>query len=132
MSSPLTFFAVRRLFCLLLLICLPLQSFASHVSSMQPLGLAGMASHEIDRSDELHHHDDGGAIHYDGSEQSVAHADDHSAPVQFSALNRAAILFGLSPVSLADYPEPVSTIPEPCLDDPQRPPSFAPGLAAGG
>ena len=100
---------------------------------MQPLGLAGMASHDTERVQDLHHHhDDGSAIHYDDSEQSVAHADDHSAPVQFSALNRAAITFGVSPVSLTDFPDPVSTIPAPWLDDPHRPPSFTPGLAAGG
>ena len=122
---------MRRLLCLLLLICLPLQSFASQIAGLRALEVAGLA-HEIERSEELHHHDDDGSTHYDDSDESVTHADEHSTPAQLTLLQPADLLFNLSPNSLADYPDPASHIPDPCLDAPQRPPSFAPGLAAGG
>lgn len=122
---------MRRLLCLLLLICLPLQSFASQIAGLRSLELAGLA-HEIERSEELHHHDDDGSTHYDDSDASVTHADEHSSPVQLTLLKPSDLLFNLSQDSLADHPDPASPISDPCLDDPQRPPSFAPGLAAGG
>lgn len=95
------------------------------------MDLAGL-SHEAERLEELHHHDDDGAIHYDDSAESVTHADEHSTAAQLTLLKPADWLFDLTHDSLADYPDPASSIPDPILDDPQRPPSFAPGLAAGG
>ena len=129
---PLTCSAVRRLLCLLLLICLPLQSYASQIAGLRSLELAGLA-HEIERTEELHHHhDDDGSTHYDDSDASLTHAEEHSTPVQLTLLKPADWLFNLSQDSLADYPDPAWQLPDPCLDGPQRPPSFAPGLAAGG
>lgn len=122
---------MRRLFYILLLISLPLQSFASQVAGLRLSALAGV-SHEIEHLGDLHHHGDDGSIHYDNSDESIAHADEHSAATQLPLLNPAAMLFSASPASLAEYPDPASHLPNPCLDDPQRPPSFAPGLAAGG
>ena len=122
---------MRRLLCLLLLICLPLQSFASQIAGLRSLALAGLA-HEIERSAELHHHDVDGSTHYDESDKSVTHAEEHSTSAQFVLLRGADLRFNLSQDPLADYPDSVSFVPDPCLDDPQRPPSSAPGLAAGG
>ncbi len=93
--------------------------------------MAGL-SHEMEHAAELHHHEGSGAIHYDDSEASIAHADEHSAAAQFSLLNGASMIVSASPFSFADYPDPASYQPDPFLDDPQRPPAFAPGLAAGG
>ena len=122
---------MRRLFCILLLICLPLQSFASQVAGLQTLKVSGMF-HEAERLTEMHHHDDHGSVHYDDSDESAAHADEHSAVVQVSLLNRSNLAFEVSLFSLVDFPDPASYVPKPFLDDPQRPPAFAPGLATGG
>ncbi|WP_426106661.1 hypothetical protein [Massilia sp. TSP1-1-2] len=89
-------------------------------------------AHDAARMAQLHHHDGDGAIHYDDSDESVAHAGEHSAPVQLFLINRLHSVLSVSLFSLADYPEPASYIPYPFLDDPQRPPAFAPGLATGG
>lgn len=123
---------MRRLFCILLLICLPLQSFAAQFDGVRTPPAAAVSHALAHDQSQLHHHDDDGTVHYDESEASLEHAADQSSPVQFSLINPGVIAFMLPAASLADYPDPVSYIPDPCLDDPQRPPSFAPGLAAGG
>lgn len=123
---------MRRLLCILLLICLPLQSFASQLVGLQSLRVSGMV-HEVERLAQLHHHHDGhGSAHYDESDESVAHADEHSGVVQFSVLNRSNLDFRVSLSSFFDFPDPASYVPNSFADDPQRPPAFAPGLATGG
>lgn len=121
---------MRRLFCLLLLICLPLQSFAAQIGGVRLAG-SGTA-HQLDHANHVyHHHHHDGKVHYDESDQSVQHSHEPSATVQHF-LPKAAALFIPLTVSLAERGDPVSCIPHPYLDDPQRPPAFAPGLAAGG
>ena len=89
-------------------------------------------AHEISRADDLHHHEEDGVAHYDGSDESLEHAYEHSAGVQVSVLSFYGVFLGSKLVSLGDYPDPATHVPNPFLDDPQRPPAFAPGLAAGG
>lgn len=122
---------MRQFLCILLLICLPLQSFALQVGVDQPLTSLGWA-HEPAHSDDPHHHAEDGAAHYDESDESLAHADEHSAGLQLSILNINGFFFGATPASPGQYLDPASYIPDPFLDEPQRPPAFAPGLAAGG
>ena len=122
---------MRRLFCILLLICLPLQSFASQVAGLQSSRVSGMV-HEMERLAELHHHDGHGSVHYDESDESVAHAGEHAGVVQFSLLNRSHLDVKVALSSLLDFREPASYVPDSFPDDPQRPPAFAPGLATGG
>ena len=88
--------------------------------------------HEIERLAESHHHDGHGSVHYDESDESVAHADEHSRVLQLSLLNRVSTAFRVSLSALVDFPDPASDVPNPFLDDPKRPPAFAPGLATGG
>lgn len=88
--------------------------------------------HETAHADDLHHHEEDGSVHYDVSADSLEHADEHSACLQFSLLALNGTVFGAKPVSLGDYPDPASYLPNPFLDAPQRPPAFAPGFAAGG
>jgi hypothetical protein len=123
---------VRQFLCLLLLICLPLQSFAAQIDGVRALN-AAVPSHEFEHAEDLHHHhEDDGSVHYDNSDESLEHADEHSPANQLSFLSPGIVSFEQAAVSVADYPDPASALPNPCLDDPPRPPSFAPGLAAGG
>ncbi len=122
---------MRRIFCLLLLICLPLQSFAAQFTAVR-LAQTGTA-HQLAHADHVHHHHhDDGKVHYDESDESVQHSHEPSASAQHLLPKAALTLLTPVVVSLADRVDPPSYIPDPYLDDPQRPPAFAPGLAAGG
>jgi hypothetical protein len=123
---------VRLLFCILLLICLPLQSFASQIAGVWAPNAASLA-HVADHPEDLHHHhEDDGTIHYDESDESLQHAHEHSTPSQLLLLSPGLLPFTAHAACAADFPDPASHIPDPCLDEPQRPPAVAPGLAAGG
>jgi hypothetical protein len=123
---------LRRLFCILLLVCLPLQSFAMQLGGLHALVEAGL-QHEIAHDQGVeHHHDDNGAVHYDDSDESSEHVQhDCAGPCQCLLPEAAAAspperLQGeLALIRLAH-------IPDPDLEDPERPPVFAPGLTAGG
>lgn len=122
---------MRRLFCLLLLICLPLQSFALQIAGIR-LASTG-TTHQLEHaSDVHHHHHHDGKVHYDESDESVRHSHEPLTTMQHLVPKAEPALFSPMIVSLADQVDPVSYIPDPYLDDPQRPPAFAPGLAAGG
>ena len=122
---------MRRLFCLLMLICLPLQSFALQAAGVR---LAGTGTiHQLAHVDDVHHHHhDDGKVHYDESGESVQHSHEASASAQHLLPKAMSVLFTPLLMSLGDRADPPSYIPNPYLDDPQRPPAFAPGLAAGG
>ncbi len=125
---------VRHFLCLLLLICLPLQSFAAQMGDVQRVTPAGMA-HELDHLQErLHHHhdDDDGAVHYDNSEESQEHSEKHSHCCVQLLFKPMAALFTPFDVPLAKSMAVIVSTPHPYLDGPHRPPAFAPGLAAGG
>lgn len=122
---------MRRLLCLLLLICLPLQSFAAQIAGVR-MAAPGTA-HQLAHADDVHHHHhDSGKVHYDESDESVQHSHESSSTVQQLLPKAACVLFCPLIVSIAYPLRPVSYIPDPYLDDPQRPPAFAPGLATGG
>ncbi|MDM5181339.1 hypothetical protein PO883_29590 [Massilia sp. DJPM01] len=87
----------------------------------------------MEHTDDVHHHHhDDGKVHYDESDESAQHSHEPSATVQHFLPEVALALFSPLSQSLADRSYPASYIPDPYLDDPQRPPAFAPGLAAGG
>lgn len=122
---------MHRLFCLLLLICLPLQSFALQIAGVRLAGTG--TTHQLEHADHVHHHHhDDGKVHYDESDESEQHSHEPSATAQNPGPKMERALFSPLNDSLADRIDPVSYIPDPYLDDPQRPPAFAPGLAAGG
>lgn len=121
---------MRRLFCLLLLICLPLQSFAAQVAWVRLAG-AG-AAHLLAHAGQVHHHHhDDGVVHYEDSDESAQHSHDASAGAQH-LLPPAPLLFNPVKAALAGPSRHGERLPDPCLDDSQRPPAFAPGVAAGG
>ena len=75
---------MRRLICILLLLCLPLQSFAAQGGALLSGSLAGQAiAHELDHAAEIeHNHEDDGSVHYDDSDESVQHSHESSASLQ--------------------------------------------------
>lgn len=119
---------MRRLFCILLMFCLPLQGFAMPWErSLQPSAQSLM--HEVLHDEHVshHHHEDDGSIHIDDSDESSQHIDDHSTSPQPVGL--------LIPFLVAPPVELVHTvsldlvefIPDPMLALPHRPPASALG-----
>lgn len=111
---------MRRIICLLLLVCLPLQGFALPWSMSTP---AAGVLHEIDHDEgRLHHHDDGGSVHYDDSEESAEHLQDHSSPQPVALI--APQLPGVPPEpAMAAVGGDSSFLPDPLPDRLQRPPA---------
>lgn len=118
---------MRRLICILLLMCLPLHSFATQGGALL-LGSNASIAHELEHDEGLHHHHDDGSVHYDDSDESHDHIQDHSASSPQPA--------GLSVLSLPTAPPQLISslkidfshfIPEPFLDGPLRPPSLTLG-----
>jgi len=119
---------MRQLFCILLLLCLPLQSIAAqweHASVQDGLSLR----HWVDHDEHVeHHHDDDGTIHYDHSDESAEHLRDHAGTTQPAAMVLAAPLVARTlPWMTLAPPEAATFLPDPIPDCPHRPPSTAPG-----
>lgn len=116
---------MRRFFCLLLLICLPLQSFALQGGQLLSAGIA----HELQHDQGVqHHHDEDGSVHYDQSDESEQHAAEHSAS-SHSVWAPAALPPPMPEAAarLLARGEPARSIPAPFLDGPHRPPAPALG-----
>lgn len=121
---------MRRFFQLLLLLCLPLYGFAMQ-GALPPA--AGAALHALGNDTRLHHHhQDDGSVHYDDSDASLDHAQDHSSCAQPAVFPIARLMLPSAPPAslLARYVTRV--VPEPFLEGPHRPPACAPGQTAGG
>ncbi|MEW6371152.1 MAG: hypothetical protein AB1584_09460 [Pseudomonadota bacterium] len=124
---------MRRIVHILLLLCLPLYGFAMQ-GSLPPAGDAVSFVHELEHDEGVphHHHEEDGSVHYDESDESLDHAQEHSSPLQ-------PVGFGLPRLVLPPE-QPVSelgpyvarSVPEPFLEGPHRPPSSSLGHAAGG
>lgn len=123
---------MRRILHIFLLLCLPLYGFAMQ-GSLPLVGGAPLLVHEIEHDEGIaHHHEDDGTVHYDESEESLAHVQDHSTPPQPAG-------FGLPQLSVPPErlvsrlgPYVARAVPEPFLDGPHRPPAFSLGHGAGG
>ncbi|QBE62362.1 hypothetical protein [Pseudoduganella lutea] len=117
---------MRHLLCILLMLCLPLQSFALQWEHV----LAGETTlaHEIEHDEHVpHHHDDDGDVHYDNSDESAKHVQDHTCSPQPAAIplaSEAVLPTQLISIVRPDGPAPM---PDPLLDCPQRPPSASLG-----
>ncbi|MGZ8293730.1 MAG: hypothetical protein ACXWVG_11855 [Telluria sp.] len=123
---------MRRLICILLLLCLPLQSFAMHGGALA-FGSDADLVHDAAHDDRIeHHHDTDGSIHFDDSDESAQHVQDHShSPhaVDIILAKLPAAPEQLVSVLKAEFSR---FIPELFLDSPLRPPSPALGHAAEG
>ncbi|MBZ2209780.1 hypothetical protein [Massilia soli] len=119
---------MRRLICLLLLMCLPLQSFALQAGSFV-FGADVNLAHEIAHEEQIqhHHHDNDDSVHYDDSDESAQHTLDHS-----NCQQPAGVWISKQPPSPDQLgsitaPEFSCFIPDPYLDSPLRPPVLALG-----
>jgi hypothetical protein len=123
---------MRRFVYLLLLLCLPLYGFAMQGGLPQAHGGASLA-HQVAHEEGIHHHhhEHDGSIHYDDSDESLAHVQEHSCaqPITFSV---PSLTVPAERQAIAAAPFSARPVPDPFLDGPRKPPRFAPGHAAGG
>lgn len=116
---------MRRLFCLLLLVLMPLHSFAMQGGWHSSGSAAFSIAHEIDHlMGASHHHDDEhGGIHYDNSSASSEHLADHSAAHGCAAIPPSVVdLIAVRAVRTSQM-QPQHYIPDPDPRRLQRPPS---------
>ena len=102
---------------------LPLHSFAMQGGGLSAGKLFDIA-HEVEHLEATsHHHDDDGSVHYDDSGESAAHFADHSASQQSASLPPGAMpSLLIEPYTIKLF-ELDYSIPDPFLEDPQRPPA---------
>lgn len=118
---------MRRLLCILLLMCLPLHSIAMQGGGLLDDNTATI-SHELEHDEGVsHHHEDDGSVHYDDSDESQQHSQDHYASAQ-----PVAPAAGFSPAPppplVASAPALAARfLPELFPDCPHRPPALSPG-----
>lgn len=120
---------MRRLICLLLLVCLPLQSFALQSGALLYARAGDYSiSHQVDHAEGVeHHHDDNGSVHYDDSAESVQHIQDHSWSSQPAFLS---VPYQALPPQQSGSPVDDAVarfIPDPFVDSPLRPPASSLG-----
>lgn len=85
-------------------------------------------AHEILHDEHVsHHHEDDGSIHFDTSDESAQHVQDHSCSPQPGGLYVPEA--PRAPNQLVEVIEikPVTEIPDPMLELPHRPPASALG-----
>lgn len=114
---------MRRFFCILLMLLLPLHSFAMQ-GGWYSSASAFDIGHEVDHlAGAVHHHNDHhGSVHYDNSSDSSSHFAEHSAGHSCAALP-STVLPPLSiALSNAAVPESRQYIPDPIPERLQRPP----------
>ena len=118
---------MRRLFCLLLMLSLPLHGFAMQWGTLLS-GEHTSVAHEIEHDEGVqHHHDADGVVHYDDSGESTRHMFDHSVTPQ-PLLSALSLLPGAPEQLVSTVPAHVeSHIPDPLLESPLRPPTIALG-----
>jgi hypothetical protein len=123
---------VRRIIQLFLLLCLPLYGFAMQ-GSLPPVAGAATLVHEIEHEKGIHHHhEDDGSVHYDESDESLDHAQEHSSPSQPVGFDLPRLAFPSEHPAVERGPYIAQAVPEPFLDGPHRPPAFSLGRLAGG
>ena len=119
---------MRRLICILLMLCLPLQGFAMHGGALLFGSDEGIA-HQVAHIEHIehHHHDADGSVHYDDSEESAQHTQDHSCSPQFAFLAIPYQALAPEPATGAVDATVTGFIPDPFLDSPLRPPALTLG-----
>ena len=116
---------MRRLFCLFLLILLPLHSFAMQGGWYSSGKAAFSIAHEIDHlAGTSHHHDDEhGGIHYDDSQTSADHLSDHSTAHGCAAIPPSGVPLLAARAIRTTEMQPQHYLPDPYPQRLQRPPS---------
>lgn len=90
--------------------------------------------HVLEHAQEIehHHHDEDGSVHYDDSQESTEHTQEHAAVSAQCLLDTKCVALEPRRLQTKVVPTFALSVPNPDLEDPQRPPVFAPGIAAGG
>lgn len=123
---------MRKLIYLLMLVCLPLHGFAMG-GSVAPVAGAAALVHQFQHDDGVqHHHEDDGSIHYDDSDESREHAQEHSSLSQPAGFGQPRLTLPSEPPASEAGAYVARAVPEPFLDGPHKPPASSPGQAAGG
>lgn len=100
---------------------------------MPPVDGATSLVHALEHQEGVqHHHEADGSVHYDDSEESLDHAQEHSSPMQ--PVGFGVLRLAIPPEQAGSEPGSylAQAVPEPFLDGPHRPPASALGHAAGG
>lgn len=116
---------MRRLFCLLLLVLVPLHAFAMQAGWHASGKAAYSIAHEIDHlTGASHHHNDNhGGIHYDDSSASLQHLADHSAAHNCAAIPPSVVpMVAVRAIRMTAL-QPQHYLPDPFPQRLQRPPS---------
>lgn len=118
---------MRRLLCILLMLCLPLQGFAMQWGAAIQTSEMSLLHEVLHEEQVSHHHESDGSIHYDHSDESSQHIQDHSSSPQPAGLIVA--LNSAPPLQLVSvlHSEFTQFVPDPLLDSPHKPPTFALG-----
>lgn len=124
---------MRRIITLLLLLCLPLYGFSMQGGLSQAYGGQSLA-HAVAHDENIlhHHHEDDDSVHYDTSDQSLAHAQDHHSCAQPADLLLPSLFVPPEQLLSSVAVPAAEALTEPFLDGPRKPPRHAPGHAAGG
>ncbi|RZI40102.1 hypothetical protein EGT07_24925 [Herbaspirillum sp. HC18] len=117
------FLDVRRFLCIILMLLLPLHSFAVQVGRDASASAFDIA-HEVDHLvGAAHHHDDDhGSVHYDNSGDSAHHFAEHAAGHACPALPTTMMLPLAIDGSVAIVPDLPHYLPDPFPERLQRPP----------
>lgn len=90
-------------------------------------------AHEVLHDEHVsHHHEDDGSIHFDASDESIQHVQDHSCSPQPGGLFIPQILRAPDQLIEVLMIDPITHIPDPMLELPHRPPALTLGFAAEG
>ncbi|MCC2955929.1 hypothetical protein LK542_09920 [Massilia sp. IC2-477] len=114
------------------MLCLPLYGFAMQGGLPQAYGTQTVAHAVAHDENILHHHHEDDSVHYDASEKSLAHTQDHHSCAQALDLLLPSCIVPPEQLLSSLVASSAGTIPEPFLDGPRKPPRHAPGHAAGG
>lgn len=123
---------LRRIFYVLLLLCLPLYGLAMQGGLPHTDASASLAHALEHEKGVYHHHDVDGSVHYDQSDESIEHVQDHSCSSQPAGSSMAALAVPPEQQIVGRTPFLAQAVSEPYLDGPRKPPRHALGHAAGG
>lgn len=123
--NPFACVSVRRLFCLFLLVLLPMHSFAMQSGWYSSGKAAFSIAHEIDHLVGASHHHDGdhGGVHYDDSKASADHLTDHSTAHSCAAIPSSGVSLVAARAIRTTETQPQHYLPDPDPQRLQRPPA---------
>lgn len=118
---------MRRLLYILLMFCLPLQGFAMQWGQAIQAEEITLAHEMLHDEHVSHHHEADGTLHFDSSDESIQHVQDHSCSAQPVGLFLPAL--APAPLQLVERITVGDAVfyADAMLELPHRPPAFALG-----